>query len=577
MKKTIFIVLIALSFGVLAQEKRGDFVQNREYPQWFSEAKLGIFIHFGLYSLPSWSGKEQYAEWFYKGLISGDSARIEYQKRVFGNKFKYKDYKKIFKAELFDAEQWAELFKKSGAKYVLFTSKHHDGYCMWNSKYSKGWNSYETAPKRDFCKEITQAVRKQGLEMGMYYSLTEWTNPLYRWTIDTNKSIDKYVKNHLHPQFKELVELFKPTIIFSDGDWDHTYKDFRSDELVEFYYRTVGDKAIVNDRFGKGFNHGYLTPEYSSGIIETQRPWAECRGIGRSFGLNRNEDINSYKTSKEIIQHLVQLVALGGGLTLNVGPGADGQIPLLQQERLLDIGKWLEINGESIYSSTPYHRPYDAKELTTKDDNQIYKDSVINFNWVRNSPLKQMEEDNFNIKWEGIITPKHSETYTISCKADEYAQVYLDDKLIINTQEKIDSCQIRLEKGRRYNLKIDYQELTHEASISLIWESPSQAKEPIKGDFNAVYSWKKPYLYYTVRGDNLYILSLEIPDKAFELHFCRPSPKDMKITFLDSPEVDIPWTHQQDHTLRITTSNIRPSHLKSQGVYVFRLENYFKN
>lgn len=139
-----FIISLLVSISIFSQDKRPDFIESREYPQWFSDAKLGIFIHYGLYSIPSWSGKEQYAEWFYKGLISGDTARIEFQKKIFGENFKYEDYKDIFKAELFNAQEWAQLFKKSGAKYILFTSKHHDGYCMWNSKYAKGWNSVET-------------------------------------------------------------------------------------------------------------------------------------------------------------------------------------------------------------------------------------------------------------------------------------------------------------------------------------------------------------------------------------------------------------------------------------------------
>src|SRR5574344_1210525 len=207
MKRTIFITICLLSVfcSLRAQDKDSLYFSQRSNPKWFSNAKLGIFIHFGLYSVPSYSGKDQYAEWFYKGLISQDTARINFQKRVFGENFKYENYKNLFKAELFDADQWADIIKKSGAKYVLFTSKHHDGYCMYPSAYAKGWNSVETAPKRDFCAELTQAVRKTGVIMGLYYSLNEWTNPLYRWTIDTNISIKNYVDNHLTPQFKELV------------------------------------------------------------------------------------------------------------------------------------------------------------------------------------------------------------------------------------------------------------------------------------------------------------------------------------------------------------------------------------
>lgn len=578
--KFISIIILALTsfllpFSTNAQEDRPDFVNNREYPQWFKDAKLGIFIHFGLYSVPSWSGKEQYAEWFYKGLISGDSARINYQKKVFGENFKYEDYKDIFKAELFDANQWADLFKRSGAKYVLFTSKHHDGYCMWNSKYAKNWNSYETAPKRDFCQELTDAVRKRGMEMGLYYSLTEWTNPLYRWTIDTNISIENYAKNHLVPQFKELVDKFKPTIIFSDGDWDHTYKELHSDELVEFYYKIVGEKAIVNDRFGKGFNHGFLTPEYSAGIIETKRPWAECRGIGRSFGLNRNEDIESYKTSEEIIKHFVKLVAGGGGLTLNVGPSADGQIPLIQQERLLDLGHWLLLNGEAIYGSKPYIKPYDECDVISSDELRNIE-TVIDFDWVRNSPYDDVPEDNFSILWTGIIKPNFDEEYTIICNADDYAKVYLNNKLIINTKEKENSAIVNLKKGKEYNIRVKYSETIQNASISLKWKSLSQKEEPIKTIWSEEISWKEPYVCYTTNNNNLYAIAFSIPKDNLVLKLDKAPKKDMTIYFLDTPYPEMQWTYK-DGELIINTSKIKYSDVKSKSAWVFMLIDYLKD
>lgn len=570
--KSLFLLIIAsilLSMSSFGQEKRPDFVNNREYPQWFKDAKLGIFIHYGLYSIPSWSGKEQYAEWFYKGLISGDTARIEFQKKAFGENFKYEDYKDIFKAELFNAQEWAQLFKKSGAKYILFTSKHHDGYCMWNSKYAKGWNSVETGPRIDFCQELTDAVRGEGMEMGLYYSLTEWTNPLYRWTVDTNLTIERYRKEHLIPQFKELVDRFKPSIIFSDGDWDHNHNDFSSDDLVGYYYKTVGKKAIVNNRWGKGFNHGYLTPEYSAGIIESGQPWSECRGIGRSFGLNRNEDLESYKSSDELIKHFVQLVAGGGGLTLNVGPSADGQIPLLQQERLLDLGAWLNINKEAIYGSQPYLKPYDEKESTATG----FFDSIIDFNWVRNSPMKHVTEDNFKVKWEGEIVPKFSEKYTISCQADDYAIVYLNDKLIIDTRNKINSYDVTLKKGEKYSMIIDYVETDLEASISLNWQSKSQKKQPIKTNWETSYKWNTPYVCYTKNNNNLYAISFLIPKDNLILKLKTSPKQNMKITFLDSPQIEIPWQYKNGELL-INTSTIHYSDVKSKSAYVFKLEGY---
>ena len=176
----------------------------------FPTQSLDIYPFLGLYSVPSWSAPEQYAEWFYKGLISGDSARINFQKRVFGENFKYEDYKNIFKAELFDANEWANLFKRSGVSmYFLLRSIMMAMQC--GTRLFKGLELPMRLPKRVFVR-ASDAVEK-GLERD-YIILTEWTNPLYRWTIDTNISIENYVRQHMHPQFKELVTKFKPSIIF---------------------------------------------------------------------------------------------------------------------------------------------------------------------------------------------------------------------------------------------------------------------------------------------------------------------------------------------------------------------------
>ncbi len=570
MRKLISIILILIiSLGASAQ--RPQAITEREYPEWFSDAKLGIFIHFGLYSVPSWSGKEQYAEWFYKGLISGDTPRIEFQKEVFGEDFKYEDYKDVFKAELFDAKEWAELFRKSGARYILFTTKHHDGYAMWNSKYSKGWNSYETGPKIDFCRELTDAVRAEGLEMGMYYSLTEWTNPLYRWTVDTDKSIDNYVESHLHPQFKELIEEFRPTVLFSDGDWDHSYKDFGSDELVEWYYKTVGPKAIVNDRWGKGFDHGYITPEYSSGILETDKPWAECRGIGRSFALNRNEDLENYHSSKEIIQHFIRLVSQGGGLTLNVGPGGDGQIPLLQQERLLDLGRWISINSEAIYGSKPFIK---SNEMALKKKIRIYSEPHgHNYNWVRNSPYKEVSEDNFSIVWEGSIRPQYNEEYTISSRADDYAIIYIDNKKVLDTREAAEA-KIKLSNNRDYEIRIEYVETDLEARFSLFWESKSQEKETIKSKWLESITWQEPYLCYTTNNNHLYAIAYSIPNGDLVLNLDKKPNKNMEIIFLDNNK-PMKWKYKKGE-LRIKTSDIHPSDIISNHAFTFKLVNYLE-
>lgn len=577
MKKVVLILLaIVCSLSIKAQEN--ELFKDREYPQWFSDAKLGIFIHYGLYSVPSYSDKEQYAEWFYKGLISGDSLRINFQKDVFGEDFEYRDYKDLFKAELFDAAEWADLFAKSGAKYILFTSKHHDGYCMWDSKYAKGWSSTTTTPQRDFCAELAEEVRKRGVKFGLYYSLTEWTNPLYRWTVDTNISIDNYVDKHLIPQFKELVDKFKPAVIFSDGDWDFNHTSFRSNEMVQYYYDVVGEEGIVNDRWGIGFNHGYATPEYSSGIMDKNRPWAECRGLSRSFALNRNADLETYLTSEDLIKHFARLVAAGGGLTINVGPSADGKIPLLQQERLLDLGKWIEVNQEAIYGSRAFETVYQNQDMTT---NRI--DEEINFNWVRNAPMKGVKEDDFSILWKTNLSPEQTDTYTIYLEADEEAGLEIKNsknesilKLVSQKQEV--KHKVKLKKDENYTFELSYQEKTHEAVVKLFWESSKIEKQPIKSQWEGEVSWQETYVCFTKNNGNLYAISLEPISNSLTFTLDKSPDVNMKIYLLGEKEIEIPWTYDyENNKITLDTHQITPANITTKGAWVFKLENYINH
>lgn len=574
----IFICLIAC-IGLQAQRDLMKKLESRPYPQWFNEAKLGIFIHYGLYSIPSYSDKEQYAEWFYKGLISQDSLRIKFQKDVFGEDFKYEDYKDLFKAELFDANQWAELFKKAGAKYVVFTSKHHDGYCMYDSRYAEGWSSTTTGPKIDFCEELSKAVRENDMKMCLYYSLTEWTNPLYRWTVDTNKSISDYVDKHLHPQFKELVDKFKPSLIFSDGDWDFDYKTFKSDELVTYYYDVVGEEAIVNDRWGHGFNYGYLTPEYSESIMVTNRPWAECRGLSRSFGLNRNADLSSYLTSEDLIKHFVRSVAGGGGLTLNVGPAADGSIPLLQQERLLELGEWLQINGEAIYASKPFYKNMETYEVVLPCSNK-----EINFDWVRNAPQNQMPTDHFAINWQTNFTPEKTDKYKFYLNADENAGFQIldeDNKVVFQLAAEKEEVQaeVKLKKGRKYTFELVYQEKTHEAVVKLFWENSSMSKQPVRtlDNWKGEMNWKQSYVCFTVNNGNLYAVALEPLSKQFEFTLENAPDEDMKVCLLAEKPIYLDWSYDNNtKKFTIDTSKLSPADVKTKGAWVFRLEGYMQ-
>lgn len=260
---------------------------------------------------------------------------------------------------MFKPGEWAKIFRESGAKYVVLTSKHHDGYALWPSEFSPGWNASDTGPRRDLLGEITKAVKAEGLKMGYYYSLLEWNNPLYR------EDIGRYVDTHMLPQMRELVEKYEPEIFWPDGEWDHLSSTLKSPEFLAWLYgeSPVKDTVVVNDRWGKetrGKHGGFYTTEYdlvhSDNVKDSQiaHPWEECRGIGHSFGYNKNESLEDYSTSEELVHMLVEKVAKGGNFLLNVGPTADGRIPVIMQQRLADIGKWLKVNGDAIYGTRPW-------------------------------------------------------------------------------------------------------------------------------------------------------------------------------------------------------------------------------
>jgi len=559
-------------------------LRARPYPHWFTDAKLGIFIHWGVYSVVAYGGKESYGEWLLRGLQTGDTIRTRFMNEHYGPDFTYSDLAPLFKAELFDPADWAELFRRAGARYVVLVTKHHDGYALWPSRYSSQWNSVDVGPGRDLVDELTDAVRNAGLKMGFYYSLAEWNNPLHRWYTDPPDSITPYVEQYMIPQFKELVSAYKPLLLFSDGEWLNTAEQWHARELIDWYYRTVGPEAVVNNRWGAGSDIGFLTPEYSSGMELTDRPWTEVRGLGRSFGLNRNEDLESYMTPDELVHFFVSAVAAGGGMILNVGPRADGQIPLLQQERLLQLGQWLAVNGTAIYGSRPWSKPGEEREVTLE---RI--DPAIDFDWVRNSPGPPIREDDFTAQWTGYVEPLYSETYSFEAEADDGIRVWIDGQLVIDQSDDRQATEaingtIRLDTGSKYPIRVEYYEQKVNASVRLFWSSRSQVREIIPGarfytapdlaqgdGLRAVYRSMQPYLAYTTRDGNLYAITFEWPNDDLMLPIPEPQP-GTRIRLLGL-ERDLPWRYSSD-TLYVDLSDVGYSEMPGRWAWTVCLEGH---
>jgi alpha-L-fucosidase len=392
MKATFLLLLASIGLSAQTYSPTWDSVDKRPTPAWFTDAKFGIFIHWGVYSVPAYApvipGQLAYAEWYWHAMTQGrddpKASAIEtgtwaFHQNRYGASFPYQDFAKQFRAELFDPDHWADVFARSGAKYIALTSKHHEGFTLWPSKeasatWGRPWNAVEIGPKRDLLGDLSDAVRRKGLRMGVYYSLYEWYNPL--WLADK----PRYVREHMFPQFKDLVTRYKPAIIFTDGEWEMPSVDWHSPELLAWLFNEspVKDDVVVNDRWGKETRHkhgGYWTTEYTAGMSGMEHPWEESRGMGFSYGYNRAERLEDYHTGRELVIMLVDLVSRGGNLLLDIGPAADGTIPVIMEERLTQIGDWLKVNGEAIYGTKPWKatRQWSAGDVPKIDYNQEYE------------------------------------------------------------------------------------------------------------------------------------------------------------------------------------------------------------
>lgn len=396
MQKFTFIILalsICISQTELSAQNKytADWqsLDQRPVPEWFSQAKFGIFIHWGVYSVPAY-------------------------RNFSGAGFEYRDLAPLFHAELWNPDEWADLFARSGAKYVVLTAKHHDGYCLWDTQdtLSRNWNSMETGPHRDIVGELSMAVERKEMKFGISYSLLEWeptkTSRPYDERYASERSEyyfadsvrvaypinDSAYIEHVQSQLKELVRKYSPDIIYADGASDYPDSYWKSTEFISWLYNNAANKrnVVVNDRWGNNTReiHGdYFTGGYSGADLTQGKAWEECRGIGDSFGYKRNEALEDYKSARELITLLCKTVSSGGNLLLNVGPKADGRIPLIQQERLLEIGKWLDVNGHAIFRSEAYHIG-DPIYTATRKGNNIY---IFKYEWTQGSIKISLPEE----------------------------------------------------------------------------------------------------------------------------------------------------------------------------------------
>jgi len=273
-------------------------------------------------------------------------------------------------------------------------------------------------------------VRQAGLKMGIYYSLYEWFNPLYK------ADVDLFVEKHMIPQFKDVVNRYAPSVIFSDGEWDHLYPTWKSTELLTWLYNEspCKDDVVANDRWGKKCRHqhgGYYTTEYGSGMPNADTPWEENRGMAHSFGYSRTENLADYNSSQEFVYMLIDIVSRGGNFLLDIGPTGDGRIPVIMQERLIDIGDWLKVNGEAIYGTQVYERSCQwtaGKKAEEKRGRYKIKYDVLK--------LTVQPDPGFATK-EIFFTKKEDALYCI-------CPVYPDDQLVVKDLRLPSNAKISL-------------------------------------------------------------------------------------------------------------------------------------
>ena len=391
-------------------EATWESLDSRATPDWFPDAKFGIFIHWGLYSVPAFAPRGTYAEWYWhakdgdqtgkhQAAVGRAAATQKFHNRIYGEDFEYSDFRSQFTANMFEPTEWAKVFKRSGAKYVVLTSKHHDGYCLWPSKeatesFGMPWNSVDSGPFRDLVGDLTDAVREEGIKMGLYYSIWDWFNPYWpevdqptrRKKPCNDVTLKKYIHKVMYPQFKEIVEKYQPALIFSDGDWWMDEERWQTKPLLAWLFNNAPnkDEVVINDRWGKVRKEhgGYYTTEYGSGFTDPNILWEENRGIGKSFGYSRVETYDDYNTGELLIFMLCDIVSRGGNFLLDIGPTADGRIPVVMEDRLVQIGEWLDVNGEAIYGSRRWKRDCqwsagEIREYTKQEFHKGIPDPII--------------------------------------------------------------------------------------------------------------------------------------------------------------------------------------------------------
>ncbi len=387
-------------------------VDKHPVPDWYHDAKFGIFIHWSLSCVPAFAptdkgdimdilrnegsramlANQPYSEWYLNSLRIKGSPACEFHRKTYGAGFDYYEFAKDFNAALdaWDPAGWADLFKQVGARYVVLVTKHHDGFLLWPSEHRNPMKP-ELHASRNVVEELTGEVKARGMRMGFYYSSPyDWTfseKPIKDLAmslarIPASREYRDYATSHWH----ELIDRYDPSVLWSDIGYP---AGVNLNELFAYFYNVTPD-GVVNERWGQtsgllrslvfipgirqaidrtakrlwlqghtsppGVHYDFTTPEYTTRSEISEEKWECVRGIGKSFGYNRQEVPDDFLSVAELVRLLADIVSKNGNLLLNVGPKPGGEIPEVQIDRIRGVGAWLSVNGDAIYGTRPWKR-----------------------------------------------------------------------------------------------------------------------------------------------------------------------------------------------------------------------------
>ncbi len=365
-KLLIYLILVPILLHSQTKNEPDPAFQAKKM-EWFKEAKLGIFIHWGLYAVngisESWS--------FFNGYLS------------------YEDYMKQsegFTAKNYDPDYWAKLIKESGAKYSVITTKHHDGFALWKSKLGKLNVVEHSVARKDLLSPFVKALKAHDLKVGLYFSLPDWsyedydvhTKTVNRYKIEDAPQRWNRFLNFYQGQLKELKKAYDPDLWWFDGDWEHNAEEWQIDKTKSILLEDRPD-VILNSRLcGNG---DYATPENGPPVLRPQsKYWELCLTMNDNWGYVPTD--NNYKSPQQIIDIFVDCISKGGNLLLDIGPKADGTIPVEQENILKKLGKWTAKHQEAVYK-TEGGIPYEYFQGPTA----LSKDSTTLYLYVRDKPI----------------------------------------------------------------------------------------------------------------------------------------------------------------------------------------------